>query len=269
MGLFSDIAKYRDDISSTGAFGKLFVKLFGLPNIYLYNTYFHFKRILKWINTKDNSTVLDAGCGKGYFAFWLAKKYPNLFVEGWDLGKDNISFCENVSEKEDLDNMSFSCDDLKNLSFENKYDFIYCLSVLEHIPDNELVIKKFHQALKKGGYFFALLPAGRSLNKYFDEKHYAELEHWAADEHIGEHYTVDELSTILTDNGFTIVDKRTNGGFLPAYAWQANDILFRNKRKFALAVTYPFLKFIAFIGNTFNLIYDNKKGDTMILAMKN
>ncbi len=95
-------------------------------------------------------TILDVGCGGGYFAFELAKKFPQAKVVGVDISANAITHAQKRLEKQ-----SFV---LKNISFKEgsflkePFDVVTATLVCHHLNDEEMVefIKTAYQTAKKG-----------------------------------------------------------------------------------------------------------------------
>lgn len=77
------------------------------------------------------------------------------------------------------------------------FDTVLCLNVLEHIRDDELVLRRFHQRLLPGGHLLLLAPAHRAL--------YGEI-----DRNVGHErrYSRGPLRTLLEQTGFDPVELR-------------------------------------------------------------
>ena len=94
-----------------------------------------------------NKLVLDVGCGSGRFTE-IALKYGAKVValdysEAVDVAKDNLSKYKNSL---------YLQSDIYSLPFkEKKFDFIFCLGVLQHTPYVEKAFKSLPNLLKKGG----------------------------------------------------------------------------------------------------------------------
>jgi ubiquinone/menaquinone biosynthesis C-methylase UbiE len=115
---------------------------------------------------EENDVCLDAACGVPHpFKFYLASKCNDVYACDIDndiLDKNKLLL--RVSEyfdEEDvkkagqyIDKIRFSCSNLINLPYEeNKFDKIYCISSLEHIPIDDIrnVINELFRVLKKDG----------------------------------------------------------------------------------------------------------------------
>lgn len=189
---------------------KLYLLMFGVFGIlgggeYLRSLYF--RKMLNKYKFKFNS-VLDAGCGHGYYSFYLARKYPNVIIDACDLDGDIINENKYIQNQSKTTNINFFQLDLGKM-FElnltlSEYDFIFSIDVLEHIENDEKVIKNICNTLKRGGYLLIHTPQK-------DQRHIFNSTpvHWKEEcpDHAREGYSVNEMSQLLERNGFDIIEK--------------------------------------------------------------
>lgn len=93
---------------------------------------------------KDGDSVLDVACGNGRLLEALKDKQINY------LGVDNSSNLIELARK-NYPNHKFLVEDmldLKNID-NNKYEFVFCLAALQHIPGKELRIKVLREMANK------------------------------------------------------------------------------------------------------------------------
>jgi len=106
---------------------------FDKPNLAL------FKKISIIISKfKVNASVIDIGCGKGDFLFYLRSKNENLVLTGVDL-YDNSS----------TDSITFIRKDFLSWEDSDTYDVIVSLSVIEHLCDIKEFINKVKEMAAK------------------------------------------------------------------------------------------------------------------------
>jgi ubiquinone/menaquinone biosynthesis C-methylase UbiE len=92
--------------------------------------------------------ILDAGCGEGSIALWLAEQIPDTLVYGVDVSQIGIE----MACRRKRPNTEFLVANLKQMPFpEGHFDFIYSQSVLEHIVGYRDAIKEWYRVLKPGG----------------------------------------------------------------------------------------------------------------------
>ncbi|TFZ05171.1 SAM-dependent methyltransferase [Ramlibacter henchirensis] len=78
---------------------------------------------------------------------------------------------------------------------EESVDYLYSLNVLEHIEDDEAILRLWHRKLRKGGKLLVYVPAFQSLFTSMDRK----VGHFRR-------YTKGELCSRLRSTGFQIRD---------------------------------------------------------------
>src|SRR5258708_32707755 len=85
-------------------------------------------RIERFLPDVHGCTILDAGCGTGYFCQLLEKSQPSKIV-GLDISPAMIE----VAKKNCL-SVEFNCMDISNQPFGNeRFDLVICALVLGHI----------------------------------------------------------------------------------------------------------------------------------------
>lgn len=101
---------------------------------------------------KPGDGVLDIGCGAGAYLQHFEKKYK---ATGIDLNKAMIS-----AGPKYVPGAVFIYDDFLTKEFNEKFNFIYSISVLEFIPPSQLetFIKKVAETLQDNGIFFLHYP---------------------------------------------------------------------------------------------------------------
>ena len=78
----------------------------------------------------EPDSVLDAGCGEGETLERLAALIPRV-VAGVDLNPESVEFT-----RRRIPDGEFSVADIVDLPFaDDSFDLVFCLEVLEHIPD--------------------------------------------------------------------------------------------------------------------------------------
>lgn len=107
---------------------------------------------LSWANIEEPEDVLDAGCGVGGSARYLARKY-GAQVKGVNISSVQIQRARALTDQADLsDRVTFSEQDL--LSIDNSfgpYDLIWSMENAEHIAPKEDMLSLFYDRLRPGG----------------------------------------------------------------------------------------------------------------------
>jgi tocopherol O-methyltransferase len=100
----------------------------------------------------DNSHVLDAGCGVGGAALFLAKEF-NCDVQGITLSPKQVDFARSAIDKQSLGHLvEISKQDYTKTSFsDNSFDFVWACESSSSAPDKLDFIKEAYRVLKPGG----------------------------------------------------------------------------------------------------------------------
>jgi sterol 24-C-methyltransferase len=102
------------------------------------------------LNLPQGSKVLDAGCGEGATAFYLAKTRKYL-MSGIDILDFNIDRATKKAKELKIP-ADFLLASYDNLPFKDKsFDGVYTLETLVHAENANLVLKEFYRVLKSGG----------------------------------------------------------------------------------------------------------------------
>jgi 2-polyprenyl-3-methyl-5-hydroxy-6-metoxy-1,4-benzoquinol methylase len=138
------------------------------------------------------SLVLDAGCGSGTMTIKLAKM--GLKVRAIDSSLKFVDFVKKRSGKLGLSkNITAVVGDILSQKSSKKFEAIYCGDVLEHLEDDQAVVKNFYRLLKKGGICVVSVPAQKSWWSRVDE--------WSGHKR---RYEEKELEDIFLKAGFKI-----------------------------------------------------------------
>jgi SAM-dependent methyltransferase len=120
----------------------------------------HVFREIKALGLPDRGVrLLDAGTGRGDIALHCARLHPDWRVHGIDLEDDRVERCRTAAQNLALSNVTFSRDNLLNLSATAQYDLITNTDVLEHIEDDRGAMTNLARALAPGGYLLLTFPS--------------------------------------------------------------------------------------------------------------
>ena len=248
-------------------FGRVGFRMYGHPFIGGFLKSLYFKKINKQIlaHLGKYSCVLDAGCGNGEYAFYVSANHDSCKIDAVDMNKKGIQINNELKNKIGMKNVTFTFLDLQHLSFQEKYDWIYCIHTLEHIVHNRQVLKNFHTALKQGGFAYIDIPQ-KNWHEYsiFNPRKFQKYLAFEKKEHIGEQYTLQELCSLLEDIGFEIVHKEGSFGFFGRFAWEVDQILMENTYGRVKAICLPFLKLLCYL----DLLYKGNCCGVTVLVKK-
>lgn len=171
---------------------------------------FTYRNLLKILNKylEEGRRTLDIGCGSGAVSLYLASK--GLRVLGIDVSKNSIWVCEVGANQLNLGNRaSFKVMDFPIQGPDDRFDFVICSEVLEHIENDRNALKRVCDLLNPRGILVVSVP---SLN--------APLYRWGLasnfDRKVGHlrRYTLGQLLGLCEMTGFKILEMKKAEGVL-------------------------------------------------------
>ncbi|MBU0580169.1 MAG: class I SAM-dependent methyltransferase [Candidatus Margulisbacteria bacterium] len=130
-----------------------FIDKFSHEGIFYFS---YIDKCLDIVKSFKNKTILDAGCGDGFFISNLDDS--NNFIYGLDYSSRALDFARLFNKDK---KSKFVQGTLEAIPFgDNYFDIITNIAVLEHIkPANvNLCLKEMHRVLKKNGFFILVIP---------------------------------------------------------------------------------------------------------------
>jgi SAM-dependent methyltransferase len=105
-----------------------------------------------------SNEVLDVGSGVGTIDFYLASKRKK--VTGIEISQRAVDVAQKSLKLFGLGkSVKFIRADFLKYSFNNKFDFIICSEVLEHLVDDRKALDKIRKILKSKGIFMLSVPS--------------------------------------------------------------------------------------------------------------
>ena len=151
--------KLKNKIKNSGIigkekYGKIWQEKFGEEQIQWYekmhdsclNMHDDFK---KFLAEKSPSTILEVGCGAGYYPRKLKDLFTNKEYTGADISETAIKFCKSKSS------FNFICTDFLKNNFNKKFDLVFSHALIDHVYDVDLFIEKIIQSSKRFAYVTA------------------------------------------------------------------------------------------------------------------
>lgn len=247
--------------SETSFLKKIYISLFGIPEIGFQIRSMYFKQILSsYLLNKNLTKILDAGSGIGAYTFLLGQTYPQAKVTGGDIDKYKLKSCQMMTKELGLRNIKFSYLDITKINNkENCYDLVVNIDVLEHIDNYELVLENFFKMLQKNGYLYIHVPQPNQ------KRIFNLFKKWHHKDHLREGISKLDLENVLKKLGFTIIVSKETFGFFGKLSWELNHIML--SKSFMLAgITFPFLYILA----RFDQFWKNTDGlGVAVLVRKN
>lgn len=118
-------------------------------------------------NVPPQSMILDYGCGTGRIAIELAT--CGYQVKGVDGASGMIQKARSEAENQKLLLASFETIEPSTWRPPQQYDAIVCSSVLEYVPNDELLLFRFAEALVPGGILLVSIPYAFSLTGVIED----------------------------------------------------------------------------------------------------
>lgn len=149
-------------------------------------------KLIFWIMHKYSPGIksfFEIGCGTGFVISGISKQFPDLKLMGSDYFEEGLAYA-----RQRVPAAEFMQMDARTIPFESNWDAIGAFDLLEHIEEDELVLRQIYKALKPGGRVYISVPQHRCLWSVVDE--------YAC--HI-RRYGADELHQKVRKAGFEII----------------------------------------------------------------
>lgn len=233
----------------------------------------HIRRVLKKHASKFNKMgewyLLDAGSGFGQYDRFLLDTFSRVKIESVDVKtqylQDNRHYFGEEIEKGKI---LFKEADLLTYSSDKLYDFIICIDVLEHIENDEQVIKNLSNTLREGGIFLMHSPS-----------HYSEEDADEDNTFVGEHartgYSKADIEKKMMEADLLPLKTHYTYGTYGRLSWILTvkwPMLWFTKLGMAAALIlvfyYPFVLPASLLMNYLDLHTKNKKGNGIYAIAK-
>lgn len=114
--------------------------------------------IKQFLPPKDKISVLDCGCGTGFFLKYLAAHFDSLY--GLDLSIESLKWVSTVAPP--LKGKVVAGDASAMPFADQSFDLIIIRATLHHIPDLDNTMRELRRTLKIGGLVFINEPASHN-----------------------------------------------------------------------------------------------------------
>jgi 2-polyprenyl-6-hydroxyphenyl methylase/3-demethylubiquinone-9 3-methyltransferase len=159
--------------------------------------------IARYLPPRPGTFVVDAGCGSGVVADFLAR--GGATVVGLDASPDAVAFARRTYARPNLSFEVALADEA--FRFARPADAVYCLELLEHLYPEQAaqVLRAFRAGLAPGGRLYLTTPNAHSpwpvLEWLMDALRLAP--HMAGDQHVAQ-YTRRSLRVLCESAGFVV-----------------------------------------------------------------
>jgi SAM-dependent methyltransferase len=143
------------------------------------------EQVIRKLSLPKGAKILEAGCGTGGNLRMLAR-HGHL----WAMELDEMA-CKIANERQIIPVQLGSLPD--NIPFNDEYDLVLMLDILEHIDDDVRALMALDSRLKPGGWLLITVPAYQFL--------------WSEHDEINHHkrrYVLKGLNRVVTQAGYTV-----------------------------------------------------------------
>lgn len=233
----------------------------------------HVRKELKKL--KDNfqgkkMQILDAGSGFGQYTYRMSRIFPDSVIKGIDVKQEQIDDCNRFfSSINQGKRINFESCDLTALNEPDQYNLILCVDVMEHIAEDELVFRNFHESLKDKGILMISTPSDKGGSD--TEAHDHASAHGFIGEHVRDGYGIEEIRGKLVSAGFRDIEAKYVYGTPGSLSWRLSmkyPILMLGKSKLFFIIL-PFYYLIVFpfcaLLNWLDILMNHRKGTGLLV----
>lgn len=216
------------------------------------------KDLRQFANNRTGVKVLDAGSGFGQYDYYMSSLGKDWEILGVDVKPEQIEDCNGFFQSiKRGDRVKFELADLTKFKNEDTFDLIISVDVMEHIEEDEMVFKNFHDSLKNGGMLLISTPSDQGGSD--THEHNSDQMTGFIEEHVRDGYNIEDIRQKLERAGFKNIETGYTYGTPGKISWKLSmkyPILMVNgcKLSFILLPFYYLLFYpICFVLNYFDL----------------
>lgn len=112
---------------------------------------------------QDGQRVLDLGCGWGSFSLWAAPRFPKSRFTAVSNSASQREFIEESARQRGIDNLEVITCDVNRLSFDEPFDRIVSVEMLEHVRNYDALFGRIRSWLADDGKLFVHIFCHRDL----------------------------------------------------------------------------------------------------------
>ncbi len=112
--------------------------------------------LLMWALRKyapNFGSLLESGCGTGFVLSGIASAFPEARLVGTEVFVEGLAFARGRAPAAELMQM-----DARTLPYADEFDVVAAFDVIEHIDEDELVLRNLHRATRPGGRCLLSVP---------------------------------------------------------------------------------------------------------------
>jgi 5-methylthioribose kinase len=135
------------------------------------------RELLEGYSFKENSQILDVGCGDGRITAEIAQHVPKGHVLGMDISANMIQFAQQSFHLDKHPNLRFSIGNAENISDQEKFDVIVSFSCLHWVRQIRGTLAKLVKALRTKGHLL-IITCPKESNWWIYTQHVLEKRKW-------------------------------------------------------------------------------------------
>lgn len=124
-------------------------------------------KLILWALNKyspELKSFLEIGCGTGFVISAISQRFSGARLLGSEYLEEGL-----VYARQRLPSAEFTQMDARCIPYESELDAIGAFDVLEHIPEDSVVLQQMYKALKPGSFAFITVPQHRWMWSVVDE----------------------------------------------------------------------------------------------------
>lgn len=170
------------------------------------------KRILK-SEIRNGLVILDIGSYDGYISYNLKKLFPNLKITVVDVDKSGLK----LAKEKGLNTLYASALELPIK--DNQVDVVLCLDVIEHIKEDEKMIKEISRVLKTGGKVVLTTPMQDGVSFPFLGRQRIENinKSWG---HVRKGYSLENIKELFGNSNLKVIKTNKYFNFLSRFIYR-------------------------------------------------
>jgi SAM-dependent methyltransferase len=177
------------------------VLFYNLLDLLLLRSWYIRRELRKWRKiARPDAKILDAGSGFGQYVWRIARIGSGYSIKGIDIKDEQVADCNDFFRKRGLGSrVIFECATLEDFNEKDNYDMILSVDVMEHIEEDERVMKNLCDALRKGGMLLISTPSDKGGSDV--HHHDSDGAVGFIDEHVRDGYNADDIRQKLEMRG--------------------------------------------------------------------
>lgn len=169
-------------------------------------------KTMELINFDNDLKILDVGCGDGAIGRLIKNKKINLV--GVDISKEAIKLSRNYYNQTKVFDIE---EDNFPKKWENSYDYIICIEVLEHLFNPKEALLEMKKLLKQDGTLIVSFPNmawWKYRLKLLRGEYPEESRLYKMVEHL-QNFTLKSFKKLIEETGYGIIDINPDYGRVP------------------------------------------------------